>query len=81
MYDVVMFEPILLKEIVGYAVCATKKYHVSAPGVPLQVLATAGLEMVAEAKVPAVFTHVVPDVNDVAAEHASLEGGGGGGAG
>ena len=49
----------------------------SAPGVPLQVLAIAGLEMVAEANVPAVLTQVVDEVSNVPPEHASLDGGDG----
>ena len=49
----------------------------SAPGVP-QVLATAGLEIVAYANDPVVGLQVVPEVSNAAPEHASLEGGVGG---
>ena len=50
----------------------------SDPGVPLQVLGTEGLEMVAEANVPAVLVQVVDEASNAAPEHASLEGGVGG---
>jgi hypothetical protein len=69
-----MFEPILLNEMVGKLAVATKEYHTSAPGEP-QVLATAGLETVAPARVPPVLTQEEPGVNDVADEQLSLAGG------
>jgi hypothetical protein len=76
-YDVaaLMLAPILLNEIVGNADVAVKEYHTSAPGVPLQELVTVGLELVAYAKVPPVFTQDEPGVNDIAPEQASFAGG------
>jgi len=48
---------------------------VSDPGVPLQVLATDGLEIVAFTKVPVKGLQVVDEVSIVAPEQASLDGG------
>jgi hypothetical protein len=46
--------------IVGKADGAIKLNHTSPPGVPAQVLVTAGLEIVAPDKLLVVFTHAVP---------------------
>ena len=79
-----MLVPMLLNEIELKADVAVKTYQTSAPGEPTQLLDTDGLETVAPANVPAVFTHAAPaapGVNVIAPEQASLAGGGGGGGG
>jgi hypothetical protein len=55
--------------------CAVNLYHTSAPGVPAQVLATAGEEAVVYAKVPAVLLQVVSAVRVVTEAQSSLAGG------
>ena len=73
MLDCIEFNPIVLKGDV-----AVKTYQTSAPGELMQLLVTDGLEIVAPAKVPAVFEQAAPappGVKVIAPEHASLEGG------
>jgi len=73
-----MLEPILLNAIVLKGDVAVKVYHTSAPGEAVQLLATAGLETVEPAKVPAVFEQAAPaapGVNVCAPEQASFAGG------
>ena len=73
-----MLVPMLLKEIVLKGDVAVKTYHASAPGVLAQLLATAGLETVAPANVPAVFEQAAPaapGVKVVAPEQLSFAGG------
>ena len=73
-YEVQILAPTLLKVIVGKGDVAVNEYHTSAPGVPEHVLDTEGLEIVAPAKVPAVFTHDEPGVMLMAPEQLSLAG-------
>ena len=71
--------PMLLNEIVGYDVWATKEYQTSAPGVPAQELVGTGeVDVVAPAKVPGVLLQVLAEVNVVAFTQLSLTGGGSG---
>ena len=73
MYDVHMLLPTLLNVIVGKAEVAVNLYQTSAPGVPHE-LDIDGLDTVAPANVPAVFTHDEPGVNVVAAAQLSFAG-------
>ena len=68
-------EPMLLKLIVVFEARAVKLYHTSPPGVPAQVLDTAGVDAVEPASVPAVFEQVELGASVVALLQRSLEGG------
>ena len=75
---------IVFNETVLKGDVAVKTYHTSAPGEPIQLLDTDGLETVALANVPAVPVPAghdipaAPGVNVIAPEQTSLAGGGGG---
>jgi hypothetical protein len=73
--SVLKLAPMLLNEIFTWTLCAVNLYHTSAPGVPAQVLATAGEEAVVYAKFPAVLLQEVSAIRVVACTQSSLTSG------
>ena len=74
MYRELKLDPKLFKVIVAFDAGATKEYQTSPPGVPAQVLLTAGLELVEPDRVPVTLVQLVPAVNVVAFAQLSLAG-------